>query len=107
MVSSCAFVIVTANSLTKHDSVLTYTFGPYILHCRHRQDIGEQRAYEKACQALREGAPDVRRQLAAKEVAAAALALDGMGWYHNSSEARDEDGARGDGVCGKDDFDRE
>jgi hypothetical protein len=38
-----------------------------------RQDIGEQRSYEKACQALREGAPDVRRKLAAKEVAAAAL----------------------------------
>lgn len=33
------------------------------------QDIGEQRAYEKACQALREGAPEIRRQLAAKELA--------------------------------------
>lgn len=73
-----------------------------MLHCR--QDIGEQRAYEKACQALREGAPDVRRQLAAKEVAAAALALDEMGWY---SEARDEVGVR-DGFCGNDnDVDRE
>jgi hypothetical protein len=39
----------------------------------YRQDIGEQRAYEKACQALREGAPDVRRKLAAQEIAAAAL----------------------------------
>jgi hypothetical protein len=33
------------------------------------QDIGEQRSYEKACQALREGAPDIRKQLAAKEIA--------------------------------------
>jgi hypothetical protein len=39
------------------------------------QDIGEQRAYEKACQALREGAPDLRRKLAAKEIAAAAICL--------------------------------
>lgn len=39
----------------------------------NRQEIGEQRAYEKACQALREGAPDVRRKLATQEVAAAAL----------------------------------
>jgi hypothetical protein len=38
-----------------------------------RQDIGEQRAYEKACQALREGQPEIRRKLAAKEIAAAAL----------------------------------
>jgi hypothetical protein len=35
------------------------------------EDIGRQRAYEKVCQALREGAPDVRRQWAAKEMAAA------------------------------------
>lgn len=27
------------------------------------QDIGENRAYEKACQALREGAPEIRRQM--------------------------------------------
>jgi hypothetical protein len=38
-----------------------------------RQDIGDQRAYEKACQALREGQPEVRRKIAAKEIAAAAL----------------------------------
>jgi hypothetical protein len=31
-------------------------------------DIGEQRAYEKACQALREGAPEILRQLAAHEL---------------------------------------
>ena len=32
------------------------------------EDIGENRAYEKACQALREGAPEIRRQmLLAKE----------------------------------------
>jgi hypothetical protein len=37
------------------------------------QDIGEQRAYEKACQALREGAPELRKQLASKEAMAAAL----------------------------------
>ena len=75
---------------------VTHTFIHY-----YRQDIGEQRAYEKACQALREGAPDVRRQLAAKEVAAAALALDGMGWY--SSEARDETSGRdGFGVSDND-----
>lgn len=33
------------------------------------EEIGEQRAYEKACQALREGAPELRRQFAAKELA--------------------------------------
>jgi hypothetical protein len=33
------------------------------------QDIGEQRSYEKVCQALREGAPEIRKQLAAKEMA--------------------------------------
>ena len=38
-----------------------------------RQDIGDQRAYEKACQALREGQPEIRRKIAAKEIAAAAL----------------------------------
>lgn len=32
------------------------------------KDIGEQRAYEKACQALRENAPEVRKQLAVKEM---------------------------------------
>jgi hypothetical protein len=37
------------------------------------QEIGEQRAYEKACQALREGAPEIRKSLAAKEYAAAGL----------------------------------
>ena len=35
------------------------------------KDIGEQRAYEKACQALRENAPEIRRRLAAQELAAA------------------------------------
>lgn len=39
------------------------------------QDIGEQRAYEKACQALREGAPEIRKQLASKEAIAAGLHL--------------------------------
>lgn len=34
------------------------------------KEIGEQRAYEKACQALRENAPELRRRLAAQEVAA-------------------------------------
>lgn len=43
------------------------------------QDIGEQRAYEKACQALREGAPELRKQLASKEAVAAALHLGGGG----------------------------
>jgi hypothetical protein len=44
------------------------------------QDIGEQRSYEKACQALREGAPELRRKLASKEMAAAALCnLDSVG----------------------------
>jgi hypothetical protein len=45
---------------------------------RSRQEIGEQRAYEKACQALREGAPDIRRKLAAQEMAAAALCSIGL-----------------------------
>jgi len=31
------------------------------------QDIGETRAYEKACQALREGAPEIRRQMIAAQ----------------------------------------
>ena len=51
----------------------------------HRQDIGEQRAYEKACQALREGAPNLRAKVAAKEVAAAALCLDNLGRYRSSA----------------------
>jgi len=34
------------------------------------EEISEQRAYEKTCQALREGAPEIRRQLAAREMAA-------------------------------------
>lgn len=46
-------------------------------------DIGEQRAYEKACQSLREGAPHLRRSLAAKEVASAALCLDTFGRYRS------------------------
>jgi hypothetical protein len=40
------------------------------------QDIGEQRAYEKACQALREGAPEIRKHLASKEAIAAGLHSD-------------------------------
>lgn len=39
------------------------------------QDIGEQRAYEKACQALREGAPEIRRRtMIASSTAAIAAA---------------------------------
>lgn len=34
------------------------------------KDIGHQRAYEKACQALRENAPEIRRRLVAQELAA-------------------------------------
>ena len=45
----------------------------YIYFSCFRQDVGDQRAYEKACQALREGQPEVRRKIAAKEIAAAAL----------------------------------
>lgn len=45
----------------------------YLFLVSTRQDIGDQRAYEKACQALREGQPEVRRKIAAKEIAAAAL----------------------------------
>lgn len=33
-------------------------------------NVGEQRAYEKTCQALRENAPEIRRQMVAKELAA-------------------------------------
>lgn len=33
------------------------------------KNIGEQRSYEKACQALRENAPELRRRLAAQELA--------------------------------------
>jgi hypothetical protein len=36
-------------------------------------DIGDQRAYEKACQALREGAPDLRKKMAGDELWSAAL----------------------------------
>lgn len=32
------------------------------------QDIGENRAYEKACQALREGAPELRRQMVSLKI---------------------------------------
>jgi len=53
----------------------------------HRQDIGEQRAYEKACQALREGAPNLRAKVAAKEVAAAALCLDNLGRYRSAGSS--------------------
>lgn len=58
------------------------------------QEIGQQRAYEKACQALREGAPELRRKLAAREIAAAALCLDRLNSRSEDSssgrEARDE-----------------
>lgn len=49
-----------------------------------RQDIGDQRAYEKACQALRENAPELRSKLAAKEIAAAAICLDNIS--HSASD---------------------
>lgn len=35
------------------------------------KEIGEQRAYEKTCQALRENAPEIRRLMAAQELAKA------------------------------------
>jgi len=38
--------------------------------------IGEQRAYEKACQALREGAPEIRRRLAINELEHASVSTD-------------------------------
>lgn len=37
------------------------------------KDIGPQRAYEKACQALRENAPEIRRRLATQELAAVSV----------------------------------
>jgi hypothetical protein len=37
------------------------------------KEIGEQRSYEKACQALRENAPELRRRLASKELAAISM----------------------------------
>jgi hypothetical protein len=38
------------------------------------QDIGEQRAYEKSCQALREGAPELRKsRMAIKDLSAVSL----------------------------------
>jgi hypothetical protein len=52
---------------------------------KNRQEIDQQRAYEKACQALREGAPELRRQLAAKEIAAAASCLDRFNRHHGAT----------------------
>jgi hypothetical protein len=48
-------------------------------------DIGEQRSYEKVCQALREGAPEIRRQLAVNELSCSV-----------SNDSREEDSARSD-----------
>lgn len=57
--------------------------------------IGEHRAYEKACQALREGAPELRRKLAAREIAAAALCLDRLSSRERESPVgSDEEDAR-------------
>lgn len=53
--------------------------------------VEDQRAYEKVCQALREGAPELRRKLAAREIAAAALCLDSLGHHdEEAGEGRDE-----------------
>ena len=51
--------------------------------------IGEQRAYEKACQALREGAPEIRRQLAAKELAAIRKEVDDRNDRSHSGKVSD------------------
>jgi len=40
------------------------------------EDVGDQRAYEKACQSLRENAPELRRRLAAEEIAAISVDSD-------------------------------
>ena len=40
------------------------------------EDVGDQRAYEKACQALRENAPEIRRRLASQELAAISVDSD-------------------------------
>jgi hypothetical protein len=54
-------------------------------------DIGEQRAYEKACQALREGAPEMRRQLAENELS-----------FSVNDDCREENSARSDEVSERD-----
>jgi hypothetical protein len=40
------------------------------------EDVGEQRAYEKACQALRENAPEIRRRLTSQDQLAAMVSED-------------------------------
>jgi hypothetical protein len=55
-------------------------------------DIGEQRAYEKACQALREGAPEIRRQLAMNELSSS-ISDDSRGEHSaRSDEPNERDG---------------
>ena len=60
------------------------------------KDVGEQKAYEKACQALRENAPESRKQqcLAAKhnhtkkQQLAAPISLDGESHHSQSGEGK-------------------
>lgn len=40
------------------------------------EDVGEQRAYEKACQALRENAPEIRKRIAAEEGTTESVSAD-------------------------------
>mmetsp|Transcript_50580 Transcript_50580/g.56457 ORF Transcript_50580/g.56457 Transcript_50580/m.56457 type:complete len:380 (-) Transcript_50580:130-1269(-) len=52
-------------------------------------EIGEQRAYEKVCQSLREGAPQLRRQMMASE--AAKLRSLKVGNNHQQQQRQDTD----------------
>ena len=60
------------------------------------KDVGEQKAYEKACQALRENAPEIRKQqcLAAKhnntkkQQLAAPISLDGESCHSQSRDGK-------------------
>jgi hypothetical protein len=54
-------------------------------------NIGEQRAYEKACQALREGAPEMRRQLAVNELSSSV-----------NDDSREDNSARSDELSERD-----
>lgn len=56
-------------------------------------DIGEQRSYEKACQALREGAPDIRRQLAVHELSSSVNDDRSEDNSARSKEPNERDGA--------------
>jgi len=57
------------------------------------EDVGDQRAYEKACQALRENAPEIRRRIAAEEIAAISVDSESPPTSHKPARISDETAA--------------